>query len=297
MAAAMDNQRYDYAPIIQRKPLKWPHGARVALWVCPNIEYFHFDKGIPAAPGRHLPDVQGYSLRDYGSRVGVFRLMEVLDRYGIRASVLLNAEVCDHHPAIIEEGKKRKWEWLGHGLTNSVRMSDYSLEEERGVIRLVKEKIAAAVGVAPKGWLGPGLAESFNTPDHLAAEGFEYVCDWGPDDQPIPMRVRSGRMIAMPYQQGINDIGALLHSNFAPEQWLTMVCDQFDTLYREGERAGRVMAIPLHPFVIGLPFRIGYLDKALEYICSHSGVWRATGWEIAEWYYRHSYEDPGRYGD
>lgn len=292
----MENRRYDYLPMIRRKKIGWPNGARLALWVCPNIEYFYIDKVIPGTPGSHLPDVQGYSLRDYGSRVGVFRLMDVLDKYGIRASVLLNADVCARHPAIIEEGKKRNWEWLGHGLTNNVRMSDYAAEEERKVIRQVKETITAAVGKAPKGWLGPGLAESFDTPDHLAAEGFEYLCDWGCDDQPIPMRVRSGRMIAVPYQQGINDIGTLLHFHHTPEQYFRMVCDQFDTLYKEGEKSGRVMAIPLHPFVIGLPFRINYLDKALDYICSHEGVWRATGWEIADWYYRHHYEDPGPQG-
>lgn len=289
----MENRRYDYQPIIRRKKIRWPNGARIALWVCPNIEYFHIDKVIPAASASHLPDIQGYTLRDYGSRVGVFRLMDVLDKHGIRASVLLNAEVCERHSAIIEEGKKRNWEWLGHGLTNNVRMSDYPREEERKIIRQVRETITAAVGKAPKGWLGPGLVETFDTPDHLAAEGFEYLCDWGYDDQPIPMRVCSGRMIMVPYQQGINDIGTLLHFHHTPEEYFRMVCDQFDTLYQEGAENGRVMAIPLHPFVIGLPFRIKYLDKALEYICSHEGVWRATGWEIADWYYRHYYEDPG----
>ncbi len=292
----MENRRYDYLPSIKRKKIKWPNGARIALWVGPNIEYFHIDKPIRGHGGAHVPDVPGYTLRDYGSRVGVFRLMEVLDKYGIRASVLLNADVCEHHPAIIEEGKKRNWEWLGHGLTNSVAMTDYPPEEERRIIREVKETITAAVGKAPKGWLGPGLGETFDTPDHLAAEGFEYICDWGCDDQPTPMRVKSGRMIVVPYELGINDIRVFIRENHSPEDYYRMLCDQFDTLYREGEQGGKVFPIPLHPFVIGLPFRIKYLDKALEYMCSHEGVWRATGWEIADWYYRHYYEDPGRFG-
>ncbi len=290
----MENRRYEYLPSIKRKKIEWPNRARIALWVCPNIEYFHFDKPIRGSGSAHVPDVPGYTLRDYGSRVGVFRLMDVFDKYGIRASVLLNAEVCEHHPAIIEEGKKRNWEWLGHGLTNSVAMSDYPLEEERRIIREVKETITAAVGKAPKGWLGPGLIETFNTPDHLAAEGFEYVCDWGGDDQPTPMRVKAGRMIVVPYELGINDIRVFTRENHTPEAYYRMLCDQFDTLYREGAENGKVLPIPLHPFVIGLPFRIKYLDKALEYICSHKGVWRATGWEIADWYYRHYYEEPGR---
>lgn len=293
----MENRRYDYQPIIKRKPLGWPNGARIALLVCPNIEYFHIDKTIPGAPP-HLPDVTGYALRDYGSRVGVFRMMEILDKHGIRASVLLNSDVCAHHPAIIEEGKKRKWEWLGHGVTNNIRVNQYPPEKEREIIRQVKETIAAAVGKAPRGWLGPGGGdENFNTPDHLAAEGFDYLCDWGIDDQPVPMRVRSERMIAIPYQQGINDIRAMFHSNHTPADYLRMVRDQFDTLYAEGSENGRVMTIPLHPFVIGLPFRIKYLDRALEYICSHEGVWKATAGEVADWYYRNYYEDPGRFED
>jgi peptidoglycan/xylan/chitin deacetylase (PgdA/CDA1 family) len=291
----MVKNRYDYQPVIKRKKIEWPGGAKLAVWVCPNIEFFYVDKSLPGGAGMPLPDVQAYSLRDYGSRVGVFRLMEVLDKYEMRASVLLNSDLCQYQPEIIEEGKKRDWEWLGHGLSNNVRMNQYPLEEERNIIRQVKETITAAVGTAPKGWLGPGLAETYNTPDHLAAEGFEYVCDWGCDDQPIPMRVKSGRMIAMPYQQGVNDIAVLMHQNHTPGEYYQMVCDQFDVLYREAAGNAKVMALPLHPYISGLPFRIRYLDKALEYICYHDGVWRATGWEIADWYYRHYYEDPGPY--
>lgn len=291
----MENSRYDYSPIIKRKPLKWPNGARVALWVCPNIEYFYIDKPLRGGFGTpHLPDVTGYTLRDYGSRIGVFRLMEVLDKHEIRASVLLNADVCKKQPEIIEQGNKRKWEWLGHGLTNNLALNDYPPEDEQRIIREVTETIASSTGKKPKGWLGPGLIETFNTPDLLAAEGYEYVCDWGCDDQPIPMRVKSGRMIVVPYEQGINDINIFLRRNHTPEEYLRMVCDQFDALYEEGAKSARVMAIPLHPFIIGFPFRIRYLDKALEYICSHKDVWRATGWEIAEWFYKNYYKDPVR---
>lgn len=286
----MENSRYPYLPIANRRPLKWPNEARVAFYIGLNIEYFHIDKRAGSAPNARLPDVPFYALRDYGSRVGVFRIMDVLDKHGIRASVLLNTDVCQYHAPIIEEGKKRRWEWLGHGVTNNVRMNEYTDEEERATIRKVKETIAAAAGTPPKGWLGPGLAETYKTPDNLAAEGFEYVCDWGCDDEPVPMRVERGRLIAMPYQQGINDMTLFATYIYTPEEYLQAVCDQFDTLYAEGARSGRVMALPLHPFLTGLPFRIKYLDRALEHICSHEKVWLTTSGEIAEWYYQHYYE-------
>lgn len=289
----MTDLRYNYSPNINRQKIRWPKGERVAFWIGLNIEYFYIDKPTLSATSSHLPDVQAYSLRDYGLRVGIFRIADVLDKYGLKASVLLNSDICKHCPIILEEGKRRHWEWLGHGINNHFRNCDYPPEEERKIIHEVKETITKAVGTAPKGWLGPAGAESFDTPEHLATEGFEYLCDWGCDDQPIPMRVQSGRMIAMPYQQGINDIAQFVTSNHTAEQYLQHVCDQFDILYREGSDGGRVMTMPLHTFIIGLPFRIKYLDRALEYICSHEGVWCATSGEIAAWYYQNYYQDPG----
>ena len=282
----MLTDRYSYSPILHREAFRWPNGARIALMVAPNIECFHIDKVIPGAPSSYLPDVTGYALRDYGARIGVFRVMEILDKHGIRATVLLNSDVCVHYPAIIEEGKRRNWEWLGHGVTNNLRMTQYPADQERAVVRQIKDTITAATGEAPRGWLGPGGGdESPSTLDHLAAEGFDYVCDWGFDDQPMELRVQSGRMIAIPYQQGLNDIRIIFQGGHTPKDWCEMVCDQFDTLYAEGATQGRVMTIPLHPFVIGLAFRIKYLNKALNYICSHEGVWKATGAEIADHYY------------
>ncbi len=287
----MENQRYDFLPIIDRKQIKWPNGAKVALWVGPNIEYFHIDKPIPST-STTVPSVLGYTLRDYGSRIGVFRIMELLDKHGLKASVLLNADVCEYQPKIIEEGKKRNWEWLGHGLTNNTRMTDYPAEEERNVIHRVKDKITKATGVAPKGWLGPGWAETFNTLDHLAAEGFDYVCDWGCDDQPFPIRVRTGKMISVPYR-GINDLPLLADNHFPPQAYLQAACDGFDTIYRQSERIPSVFTVGLHPYITGASHVIKYLDKALEYMLSHEGVWKTTAGEIASWYYEHYYEDPG----
>ncbi len=168
---SMENRRYDYSPIIRRPKIEWPNHGRIALWVAPNIEYFHYDMPIRGSGSNHTPDVPGYTLRDYGSRVGVFRIMDVLDKFDIRASVLLNAEVCEQHPPIIEEGNKRKWEWLGHGMTNSVSMLDYPVEEELGIIRRVKEIITQGYGQSTQGLAWPRSRRNFQHAGSLGGRG------------------------------------------------------------------------------------------------------------------------------
>ena len=284
----MENERYEYSPIVTRKIFNLPDSARIAVWVIPNIEYFEFD--VPCNVGMvngRVPDVSNYGWRDYGARVGVWRIMDVLDKYGMRATVALNSAVCKHYPIIIEEGKKRDWEFMGHAITNSRYIENLSAEEERQVIRTAIQQITDAVGKPPEGWLSPGLAETFNTPDILAEEGIRYLCDWCSDDQPYPIKVRKGQLISIPYSYDINDIPALLFYHRTPEEVLSMIKEQFDVLYEEGAKNGKVMAISLHPWLTGAPFRIRYLDKALEYITQHSDVWLATGSEIANWYYDH----------
>jgi len=282
----MENPRYDYSPIIDRPPLSWPNGARVALWVIPNVEYFEFD--LPATlfrpPPREMPDVINYSWRDYGSRVGIWRMMETLDRFGVRGTVALNSLVCRHHPRITEEMLKRDWELMGHGNTNSRGIVGLTEDAERQVIESTIREIREFTGQTPRGWLGPGLGETYNTPDLLAEAGIQYVCDWVADDQPFQMKVRRGALLAMPYTLELNDIPLFIGQNRTGQQYFETIRDQFDILYREGETNGRVMAISLHPFLIGVPHRARYLEKALEYISGHSGVWLATGGEIADWY-------------
>lgn len=282
----MENPRYDYSPIIDRPRLAWPDNARVAVWVIPNVEYFEFDR--PALqyrpPPAQMPDVVNYSWRDYGSRVGIWRLMELLDRFGIKATVALNSQVCVHHPRIMEEMLKRGWELMGHGNTNSRGIVGLSEDAEREVIESTIREIREATGQSPQGWLGPGLGETYNTPDLLAEAGIRYVCDWIFDDQPIPMKVRRGSLLAMPYTVELNDIPLFVGQNRTGQQYFEVIRDQFDGLYRDGATTGRVMAISLHPFLTGVPHRAKYLEKALEHICAHSGVWLARGAEIADWY-------------
>jgi peptidoglycan/xylan/chitin deacetylase (PgdA/CDA1 family) len=282
-----EHDRFPYSAIVDRPRLTWPNGARVALWVIPNIEHFLFDR--PSTPITHatlslVPDVLNYSWRDYGVRVGVWRMMEVMERFGVKGTVALNSDVCRHYPRIIEAGKALGWEWIGHGTNNSTFLNKQTEQEERTLIKQVVETIAQATGTAPRGWLSPALSESHRTLDILAENGIEYVGNWVNDDQPYPMRVKTGAMYSIPYSVEINDIPAFLDLHQSPEGFAQMIRDQFDVLYEDGAKTGRVMSICLHPFLIGHPHRSKHFAKALEYVTSHEGVWLATGSQIIDHY-------------
>jgi len=279
---------FPYSPITRRPRLEWPGGARVALWVIPNIEFFSLSESIPAGAGgsgMKPPDVPAWAARDYGNRVGVFRLMKVLDRYGVRGTAALNSDLCAQHPEIIEECKARKWEFMGHNESNTRRLNELRAGQESRTIRSALDTIAKATGSRPVGWLGSGLQETWDTLEFLAAERCEYVCDWVNDDQPYVMQLESGRrLVSVPYSTEINDKPAFEKRNRTAEEFREMIVRQFDVLYEEGAESGRVMAIALHPYLTGVPHRIGALDAALEHILRREGVWRATGAEIARHY-------------
>ena len=277
---------FPYSPIDERPRIQWPNGARVALWVIPNIEYFSLlERPGGYGGGGKIPDVVMWSERDYGNRVGVFRIMETLDRYGIRGTVALNSNLCAEHPQIIAEGEKRGWEWMGHNESNTRRLNEAEPGEEAHIIRRTLDTIAKATGRRPTGWLSSGLQQTWDTLDLLAAEGVEYQGDWCNDDQPYVINLDGGRsIVAMPYTQQLNDKSAIERRLVSADGFCQMIRDQFDVLYREGAMSGRVMAIALHPYLIGVPHRIGALDKALKYICKHKKLWKATGAEIARHY-------------
>lgn len=283
----MDHGRFDYSPIVDRPPVALPDGARIAVWMVPNIEHFAYDgPGLPIVPmTAHLqPDVLNYAWRDYGNRVGIWRLMEAMERNGVRGTVALNAEVCLHYPRIIEAGVELGWEWMGHGMTNAVLINEQSEDDERAIIAETADVIAEHTGARPTGWLGPALTESHNTLDLLCEAGFGYVADWVNDDQPYPMRTHAGPIYSIPYSIEINDLTAFMVQGRSPEEFGRMIKDQFDVLYAEGETRPRVMSICVHPFSVGHPFRCKYLDEALGYIRGHESVWFATGREIVDWW-------------
>jgi len=272
MPNSITHSFFPYRAITECGGVEWPRGARVAVWIIPNIEHFHLDVGNPA------PDVRNYSRRDYGNRVGVWRLMEVLERHGVRATVALNGEVVDCYPQIIEAANGLGWEFMGHGLTNSIVSAGMEYEHERRMIAETRDKIRQT-GQKMRGWLGPGLTETWNTLGLLEEAGVEYVADWVNDDLPYKM---NGGLWSIPYTLELNDMPLFNNPSISIVDFERRIRDSFDVLYQEGGQIPRVMAIALHPFLIGVPHRIKYLDAALSYMVGHSGVWFATGSEIIE---------------
>jgi peptidoglycan/xylan/chitin deacetylase (PgdA/CDA1 family) len=281
----VNHDLYAYSPIVERPPLRWPGDARVAFYLGLNIEHYHVDRpatsATPTTAGL-VPDPMNYGWRDYGVRVGIWRLIELLDRLGMVPSVLLNSEACHHYPQIIEAGRERGWAWLAHGQTNSTLHTGFDEAEERAYLTEMMATITQATGTAPRGWLGPAMTETFATPRLLAELGLTYVLDWCNDDQPYPLNVEG--MIAVPYGVELNDITLCVGRNLSGEDYVRWVLDTLDQLLEDGASTGRVMALPIHPFVINQPSRHRYLVRVLEEIAARDGVWVTTSDAIAAHY-------------
>ena len=278
---------FPYVPITQRPKITWPNDAWLAVWVIPNVEFFPLTAGLsphPPQPRGKAPSVRPWAQRDYGNRVGIWRMMDVFNKHGIRVSANLNSDICRYHPQIVEAGMEQGWEFLGHNKTNAAFITDIPPHEENKMIHDALAEIASLTGVRPKGWLGSGLAETWNTLDYLIDEGIEYIADWVNDDQPYLMDVDGRRICSIPYSYEINDSPFLYQRYGRTEDFADMIRRQFDVLYAEGEQSGRVMAICLHPWIIGVPHRIKWLDDALGYVAGHDKVWFATGGEIIDHY-------------
>jgi peptidoglycan/xylan/chitin deacetylase (PgdA/CDA1 family) len=283
----MDHGRFKYSAIAKRPRLKLPNGARVAVWVVPNIEHFHYGKPAMSMTPMTMnfdPDVLNYAWRDYGARVGVWRVMEILERQGFRGTGALNSEVCEQYPEIVKEGIRLGWEWMAHGPSNSMLFTGMPEDAERPIITNVLETITKHTGQKPRGWLGPALTETPNTLDLLAESGIEYVADWCNDEQPYWMKTRSKPIAAMPYTLEIGDIPVFLQHGGSGEDFYQMIVDQFDVMYEEGADNYRVLSIALHPFIVGHPFRAKHLERALAHIRKRDAVWLTVGSEILDWY-------------
>jgi len=284
---AMDHNRYEWSNLFERKPVEWKNGAHVALWVTVVSEFFPLNQqGKPfKAPGGMVtpyPDFRHYSSRDYGNRVGIFRLFRIFKKYGIKASVAMNAAVAERYPVLAREVINNGYEIICHGYDmDTIHHSGMSEDQEREIVSKSKKIIHETTGIAPQGWLSPASSESFLTPDLVQEEGFRYLCDWANDDMPYTFRTRNGSLIAMPYSEEISDRQIIFGYHHTEAQFAEQVKDQFDVLLAESKHyGGRILSLVLYPYISGLPYRIQAVEEILRYISQRPGVWSATGSEI-----------------
>ena len=288
----MPNPPYAYRPIVDRGGMCWPADRKMAFYVELNIE--RFEPGVPSVgyfPTMALPmDPINQGWRDYGPRIGVWRIIEAMDRLELPVSAALNSSTCVAYPQIVEAGVKRGWSWLAHGITNSQMWNDLELADEGVLLDRVVADIEKATGRPPRGWIGPGLTETPNTLALLGPRGFTYTLDWPADDQPFPLLVDGQRMVSVPFSTEINDIAAFVVWHWTPAQFADAMLEQFNRMYREAQtRPGTVMSLALHPF-LWTPFRSGPIEEVLNKIRAHDDVWFPTSEEIADYYLENYYD-------
>ena len=283
----LPRDRFDYTPTPGRRPFKLPKGARIAVWTIVNIEEWDIEKPmarqyLTAPQGvATVPDVPNWAWHDYGMRVGFWRILDALAKRKIPATTAINANVCRSYPPVAQAMKDAGWEFMGHAVKQGAL---HLVADQRQVIRESVSLIRDFTGKKPKGWLGPGLTETWETLDVLADEGIEYVCDWVNDDVPYEIKTTAGPMVSVPYTIELNDITMMVIQHHQSSAWLERARDQFDRLYAEGAKTPRVMALAVHPYISGVPHRMKYFEAVYDYIRKQKGVWMTTGEEIYEHY-------------
>jgi peptidoglycan/xylan/chitin deacetylase (PgdA/CDA1 family) len=275
--------RYDYSNITKRPDYTWPGGKRLAVYVAVNIEQFSYGegKGAAIAPPDQAESHSIYSWRDYGNRVGIWRLIELFDELDIPIEAQINTEVYEHCPDIAEKLRQRGDEILGHGITNSEEQGHLDEAAERALIHRVTSTIEQREGRRPLGWMSPWLSNSGVTMDLLQEAGYRYVMDWTSDDQPIWMKTRHGRILSIPYPIECNDTRGIVWYRYTSSEFVDMLIDNFDEMLEQSERQPLVCPIALHPFVVGRPYRIRQLRRAFEHILqSRDRIWLARPGEM-----------------
>jgi peptidoglycan/xylan/chitin deacetylase (PgdA/CDA1 family) len=305
MKTVATHSRFGYSGIRDRPPLLWPGGARLAVYIGFNLEHFAFGEGLGAriAPASNEPDVLNHAWREYGNRVGVWRCLDLFDELALSTGALVNTALYEHCPEVVEAFAARGDELIAHGHTNAQRQSDLNEADERALIVDCRARMTAAHGKAPDGWLSPWIAESTVTPDLLREAGFRYTLNWCHDDQPTVMRTRAGPLWAVPYPQELNDIPMIIGRQMDAKDFAQIIIDQFDEMLEQAlgsmpgrsqvdptplrgpTRSGRfggamkpaqphglVMGIALHPYIVGQPYRLRHLRRALQHIVSHATI-------------------------
>ena len=287
--------RFDYSPITQRKPYRWPGGAGLAVYLGFNIEHFAFGEGMGAnlGPVSPQPDVLNYSWREYGNRVGAWRCLELFDQLGLPTAALINTALYDHCPELVAAFVARGDELVGHGHSNAERQGVLDEISERKLLADCRDIMQKQSGHAAAGWLSPWISESLVTPDLLAETGYSYTLNWCHDDQPVPLRTRSGQPLwAVPYPQELNDIPMIVARQMDGKDFAQMIIDQLDEMLDQTQAPGSaplVMGIALHPYIVGQPYRLRHLRRALQHVAAardQGKVWMTTPGAI----YRHAAE-------
>lgn len=278
-----DHGRYSYTPINGRADYSWPGGKRLAVYIGLNLEHFAFGEGLGAelAPGGPQPDVLNYAWRDYGNRVGAWRMRDMFDALEMPVSVLANSAMYSHAPDLMAAFRARGDEVVGHGRTNSERQSVLDRDDEAKLIAEATEVLQKAEGVAPQGWLSPWIAESLQTPDLLAEAGYGYTLNWCMDDQPIWMQTSAGRLLSIPYPQEVNDIPSIVARKDGAAEFADMIIDNFDEMLEQSRQQPLVMGVALHPYLVGQPYRLRHLRRALTHIAAQrDDIWLCRSGDI-----------------
>ncbi|OWT77140.1 MULTISPECIES: polysaccharide deacetylase family protein [unclassified Achromobacter] len=279
--------RYAYRPIGERPRYAWPEGKRLAFFIGVNIEHFAFGAGLSHSLSVPLPapDQRAFAWTDYGNRIGVWRIFDMLDKLGLPASHNINTTLFEYAPQILERIKARGDEVIAHGRTNAERHGGMWERDEKRFIEEVRDEIAQHWGQAPSGWMAPWMSVSKVTPDLLQEAGFKYLMDWPADDQPVWMKTRAGRIMSVPYPFELNDSPSMLVRHQSPDEFTRAVIDQFDEMLEQSETEPLVASLALHAMIVGQPYRLRALRKALEYIANHprrQHVWFTKPGDIYE---------------
>jgi len=282
------HDRFEFSALPQRKRWKLPGDARIAVYTVVNVEEWNVEKPLareyvtsPAGVVT-VPNIPNWSWHEYGMRVGIWRIMDALAKRNLKASAAINGRVCEGEGEPVARAMHESgWPFMGHGYE---QIPVHALDDQRESFRKSFQILKEYTGTAPKGWLGPGLQETFESLDYLAETGFRFVCDWPMDEQPVEMKTTSHPIVAMPYNLELSDLPMMIIHHHESPVWLNRVVDQFDRLYADGADNPRVMSMSVHPYITGAPHRIKYFEAAYDHILQHDEVWFATAEEIYDWF-------------
>lgn len=283
----LPNERLRFEPIAGRAAPPLPDGKRIAAWLIVNVEEWDplapMPRTVltPPAGGAPKPDIPNWAWHEYGNRVGFWRLLEIFDALRIKPALAINGCAIAAYPQIADAARDRGWEFIGHGYT---QRNMQAVADEADDIRRTTEAITACTGTRPRGWLGPGLTETWETPERLVAAGYDYVADWVLDDQPVWLETRNGRLANVPYTQECNDVAMMLIQHHRAAEWRDRAIDQFEQLRRDARHAPRVLALVVHPYIMGAPHRARYVREALEHITASQDAAWMTGASILDWW-------------